>query len=150
LYGSWKQGLRVRDFKPTELAVSSVQLLFPSREKTILEIDGIKVRQSPFVRQDRSQPLYVYFQIYGLVKDDFGRTGYRVEYVLVPTDEEDDGDGDVLLVRDRNGTEESAAEFTSLDLRETSAGAYRLVVRVTDGKRVQTVRGERIVEVTKS
>lgn len=149
LYGSWKLGLRVRDFKPTELAVSSVQLLFPSHEKTILEIDGIKVRQSPFVRQDRTRPLYVYFQIYGLVKDDFGRTGYRVEYLLVPADEKDDADGDVLLVKDRNGTEESAAEFTSLDLRETGTGPYRLVVRVTDRKRVQTVRGERIVEVMK-
>jgi hypothetical protein len=149
LFGSWKQGLRVRDFKPTEFAVSSVQLLFPSREKTILEIDGIKVRQSPFVRQDRSQPLYVYFQVYGLVKDDFGKTGYRVEYLLIPADEKDDGGGDVLLLKDRNGSEESAAEFTSLDLRETGAGVYRLVVRVTDRKRVQTVRGERTIEIVK-
>ena len=145
--GTWQENVRVHEDVAGELALSSMQFLFPSSEKSELEIDGVKVRQSPFSRYNRTQPLYVYFQIYNLVKDDFGRTAYVTEYLFVPIGEQSDDDGEQLLRREKQGTDETTAEFQQLQPGSLSAGVYRLVARVTDKKRVATVRAERLIEL---
>jgi len=149
VFGNWQQTVRVRDYTHAGLALSSLQFLFPSNEKSMLEIDGIKVRQSPFDIHVRNKPLYIYFQGYNLVKDDFGNTRYLVECVLVPINERSD-DGEVVLRSEKKGKEETAAEFYGLDVRKISTGVYRLLLRLTDKNRVHTVTTERFVEIRKS
>ena len=42
-----------------------------------------------------------------------------------------------------------AAEFCQIDLHAVDPGKYRLIVNVTDRKRVQTLNAERDVEILK-
>jgi tetratricopeptide (TPR) repeat protein len=155
-FGNWKAQKLIP--RPTqELALSDIQYLLPSNIKSTLEIEGVKVVPSPFRAYPVDRPLYTYFHVYDLVKDADGKTLYRVRYLLTPVEEGKplpvvDPDGSagktkLILERTREGTEDSAAEFGTLDLSEVSAGRYILTVAVTDRKRVQTVMVQRELDV---
>jgi hypothetical protein len=139
----------VRDFSRPDFMMSSVQFLRASSEKGALAIDGVKVVQSPFRTVMRTEPLYVYFQVYHLVPDASGNTSYRTECVLLPEGEQDAGKGMVVYRKEKAGKEEMAAEFCQIDLHAVDPGKYRLIVNVTDRKRVQTLNAERDVEILK-
>lgn len=149
MIGTWRQALRVRDFSRPDFMMSSVQFLRPSTERGALAIEGVKVVQSPFRTQVRTEPFYVYFQIYHLVPDASGNTSYLTECILLPQGEEDVGKGVVVYTREKKGKEEMAAEFCQIDLHTVDPGRYRLIVSVTDRKRVQTLSAGREVEILK-
>ncbi len=155
-FGNWKAQKFIP--RPTQdLALSDIQYLLPSNIKSTLEIEGVKVVPSPFRAYPVDRPLYTYFHVYDLVKDADGKTLYRVRYLLTPVDEgkplpvidPDDvgGKTSVILERTREGSEDSAAEFGTLDISEVSPGRYVLTVVVTDRKRVQTVMAQRELDV---
>ena len=147
--GTWRQTLRVRDFSRPDFMMSSVQFLRASSEKGALAIDGVKVVQSPFRTVMKSEPLYLYFQIYHLVPDASGNTSYRTECVLLPEGEQDAGKGRVVYRKEKEGMEEMAAEFCQIDLRAVDPGRYRVIVNVTDKKRVQTLIAERGINIVR-
>ena len=149
MIGTWRQTLRVRDFSPTDFMMSSVQFLRPSAEKGALAIDGVKVAQSPFKTQVRTEPFYLYFQFYHLVPGASGNTSYLTECILLPDGEQDVGKGRVVYRKERTGKEEMAAEFCNIDLHAVDPGRYRVIVNVTDRKRVKTVSAEREIEILK-
>ena len=149
MIGTWRQTLRVRDFSKHDFMMSSVQFLRPSSEKGALAIDGVKVVQSPFRTVVRTEPFYVYFQIYHLVPDRSGKTAYLTECILLPQGEENPENGRVVFRQEKTGKEEMAAEFFRVDLRAVDPGRYRVIVNVTDRKRVQTLSAEREVEILK-
>ncbi len=60
--------------------LSDLQLLLPASAGPSIEIDGVKVVQSPFNTYPREKPLYAYLQVYNLVKDISGRASYDVAY----------------------------------------------------------------------
>lgn len=147
MISTWRQTLRVRDFSRTDFMLSSIQFLRPSTEKGSLNINGVKVVQSPFWTHIRTETLLVYFQIYHLVPDIFGATSYRVECVLLPSNETDMGKGTVVFAKEKIGKEETAAEFDQIDVHSVDPGHYRLIVNVTDRKRVQTLMAEREIDI---
>jgi len=147
--GTWHEPLRVADFSLPRLQVSSIQLLEPSSEQGALEIDGVKVAQSPFRAHVRTEPLLVYFHVYHLVADALGATSYVTRCILVPPDHADSERGIVLFSREKTGTSEMADEFYSINVNTVAPGAYRLVVSVTDRKRVETVVAGRDIELIK-
>ena len=147
LIARWSQTVDIRDFRSEEPMVSDIQFLLPSSQEPAIEIEGIKVVQSPFNSIPEDQPLYVYVQVYNLVKDATGKTALRVEFAATPGEESDPEDEIVLAIKDLEGTEESAAVFEVLDLEELGTGTFRLSVRATDRKRVQTVRADRRFDV---
>jgi hypothetical protein len=55
----------------------------------------------------------------------------------------------VVYRKEKEGMEEMAAEFCQIDLRAVDPGRYRVIVNVTDRKRVQTVSAERDVQILK-
>jgi hypothetical protein len=97
----------------------------------------------------KSEPLYLYFQIYHLVPDASGNTSYRTECVLLPEGEQDAGKGRVVYRKEKEGMEEMAAEFCQIDLRAVDPGRYRVIVNVTDKKRVQTLIAERGINIVR-
>lgn len=155
-FGKWKAEKSIPPPTP-DLALSDIQYLLPSNVKSTLEIEGVKVVPSPFRAYPVDRPLYTYVHIYDLVKDADGKTLYRVRYLLTPVDEgkplpvinPDDTGGttSVLFERSREGNEEFAAEFGTLDISDVSPGRYVLTVAVTDRKRVQTVAAQRELEI---
>jgi hypothetical protein len=147
--GTWRQTLSVRDFSRPDFMMSSIQFLRPSTEKGALAIEGVRVVQSPLRTQVRTEPFFIYFQIYHLVPDASGNTSYRTECVLLPEGEQDAGKGIIVHRKEKTGKEEMAAEFSQIDLHAVDPGRYRLIVNVTDRKRVQTVSAERELEILK-
>jgi hypothetical protein len=147
--GTWRQTLSVRDFSRPDFMMSSIQFLRPSTEKGALAIEGVRVVQSPLRTQVRTEPFFIYFQIYHLVPDASGNTSYRTECILLPEGEQDAGKGIIVHRKEKTGKEEMAAEFSQIDLHAVDPGRYRLIVNVTDRKRVQTVSAERELEILK-
>ena len=149
MIGTWRQTVRVRDFSPPDFMMSSIQFLRPSTEKGALAIEGVKVVQSPFSKQVRTEPFYVYYQIYHLVPDASGTTSYRTECILLPAGENTMGKGAVVYTKEKTGKEEMAAEFCQIDLQTFDPGRYRIIVNVTDRKRVQTLTAVREFDIVK-
>jgi hypothetical protein len=149
LLGNWKQTVRASDFSRPGFMMSSIQFLRPSPEKGSLEIDGVKVVQSPFRTHVRTEPLYVYFQIYNLIPDGDGNTSYATECRLMSPGEDDWDKGIVIHRKQKTGKEEMGVEFYTIDVRSVSSGRYTLMMRVTDRKRVETIAGVRDIEILK-
>ncbi len=149
MIGTWKQSLTVRDFSGPGFMMSSVQFLRSSTEKGALAIDGVKVVQSPFRTHERTEPFYVYFQLYNLVPDRSGETSYITVCTLYPRGKKEEGRGIVVNTCQKTGKEDKAAVLCPLDLRSIDPGRYTLVVSVTDRKRVMTLTSERDLDVIK-
>jgi hypothetical protein len=145
--GTWSEQLRIPSFSGRDFMVSDLQLLLPATTGPSLEIDGVKVVQSPFRTYSRERPLFAYLQVYNLVKDASGKTAYTIQYSLAPKD--DPEETTILVDMKREWTDDSRAEFRMLDIRAVKPGAYTLTVAVTDKKRVQTLSRTREIEITK-
>ncbi len=147
MIGGWRQPLRVRDFTGAGLMLSDLQLLLPSSREPAIEIEGVKVMQSPFHRVPRGNPLMTYIHLYNLTQDVWGKTLYTVRYLLAPPDADPGEDEELLLEETLSGTSAFEARFRMLDLHAVDEGSYRLIVRVTDTKRNRVAQAERLVEV---
>jgi hypothetical protein len=148
IVASWNERLRVPAFTGREFILSDVQLLLPTNDDLSINIDGVKVRQSPFKNYSRSKPLYAYVQVYNLVNDIDGKARYTAIFTIAPND--DPEKARVLADITRDLSDKSyRAEFQMLDIKGVSPGKYVLTVTVTDRLRVETVSRSREVEITK-
>jgi len=146
--GTWSERLRVPAFMGRNFMISDLQFLLPASHGPVIEIDGVKVEQSPFTSYPRTKPLYVYVQIYNLVEDDFGAAGYTATFTIAPRDDPDDAKVLAEIRRDL-ANETAGAVFQMLDVRGIGPGRYVLTTRVTDRKRVQTLTRSREVEIVR-
>ena len=73
LIARWSQTVVIRDYRSDEPMMSDIQFLLPSSQEPAIEIEGMKVVQSPFTSIPEGQPLYVYVQVYNLVQDAGGQ-----------------------------------------------------------------------------
>ena len=147
MIGGWRHSLRVRDFAGEGLMLSDLQLLLPSSREPAIEIEGVKVMQSPFHRVPRGNPLMTYIHLYNLTQDVWGKTLYTVRYLLAPPDADPGEDEELLLEETLSGMSGFEARFKMLNLRAVDEGSYKLIVRVTDTKRNRVVQAERLIEV---
>jgi tetratricopeptide (TPR) repeat protein len=147
MLGGWQRRLRVRDFTGDGLMLSDLQLLLPSSREPAIEIDGVKVLQSPFDRVPRANPLMTYVHVYNLTQDVWGKTLYNVKYLLAPPNADPGEDEELLLEETLSGASPFEARFKMLDIRTVDAGSYTLIVQVTDTKRSRSVRAQRSLEV---
>lgn len=132
LVGEWRQTKVIPNFASSDFMLSDIQFLLPSPSKAKLDIQGIKVGPSPFRIYPRNKPIYAYFSMYGLVKDNFGKTAYDIEYTLSP---ESSLKEKAKTKRAFNmGADESASELLTLDVGDLDSGSYLLTVAVTDRK----------------
>lgn len=149
VFGSWKQTLRVPDFGRHGLMMSSIQLLRPASGTGALQIDGVRVMQSPFRTHVRTEPLYLYLQIYDLMPDGEGTTSYTVECRLFAQGETDWDQGRIIARCEKTGKDQTGVQFCTCDVHAVGAGRYTLVARVTDRMRVESIQGIRDIEILK-
>ncbi len=145
--GTWTEQIRIPSFVGHDFMLSDLQLLLPASSGPSIEIDGVKVVQSPFKSYPGGKPLFAYLQVYNLVRDINGNAGYTVQYALAPRDQP--AETTVLADVKRDLTDDSWAEFRMLDISQIKPGTYTLTVSVTDKKRVQTLTRSREIEITK-
>jgi hypothetical protein len=141
--GRWIQDIDVPDYSSEEMMLSDIQFLLPSDLEPSIEIEGVKVVQSPFSSVPEGEPLYVYLQIYNLVRDLYGNTAYTVRYFVAEGDAASEDEGALVKEQRVEGVEEFAAEFGLLELDDFDDDTYTLRIEVTDNKRVHTLKRSR-------
>jgi hypothetical protein len=147
--GAWKQALRVENYSKPGLSMSSVQLLRRSPQRGALEIDGVKVIQSPFSTQLFNEPFYIYFQIYDLIPDGDGTTSYTAECRLIRAGDQGWDEGIPIHSKEKVGRLQAVNEFYTINLEKIKPGKYTLAVRVTDRMRVESISATRFLEIVK-
>lgn len=145
--GTWSEFVSVPSFTHPGLALSDLQILLPSERPASIEIDGVKILQSPFRAYRRSSKIFAYLQIYNLVRDIEGKTEYTAAYELIPSSPPRPDRAILLEERTKDLAEESSAEFIPLNLGAAPPGTYVLRATVTDRKRVETLTREREIEI---
>ena len=141
--GRWMEDVDIPDYSSDEMMLSDIQFLLPSELEPSIEIEGIKVVQSPFHSVPRDKPLYVYCQIYNLVKDVYGKTAYSVRCYVAEGAGAEEAEGELVREESKEGIEEFEAVFEILDLDDFDEGTYTLRIEVTDRKRVHTLKRSR-------
>jgi len=147
MIGGWRHSLMVKDFTGEGLMMSDLQLLLPSSRELAIEIEGVKVLQSPFDNVPRDKPLMTYTHVYNLTLDVWGKTLYTVRYLLAPSDADPGEDEELLLEETLSGASAFEARFKMLDLRAVDGGTYNLIIRVKDTKRDRVAQAQRRIEV---
>jgi len=120
--------------------------------------NGVRVEPNPWCLFATPDPVVVYYQIYGLVDDDFGQTRYRVDYEITPLD------GGALAARvlqglgrqlgldqrerttisyERVGDDRDEFGYIEIDLSGSGGGPYEVSVTITDA-----VSGESVTKRT--
>lgn len=143
LQGSVRFPLRVPDFSGPGLHMSDLLPAWrmePSSGQSRFDRNGWHLWPNPLRRFSVRQPVFLYFEIYGLKLNGQQRTRYTVEYTLRPTKARKKflglfGGDDRPVLRLKSTHEDTRtdlAEHAELDVRQVEPGAYLLEVRVTD------------------
>jgi len=145
---SHKIELVVDDYHLPTLTLSDIELaaeIMPGDSTSVK--DGLQVVPLPSRELDKGQPVKIYYEVYGLVRDDFGRTHYRVDYVLqsmtggTPIARVLRAVGKPLgLVQDeafsvayeQTGNSKETKQYLEIEVSASPPGSYRLVVTATD------------------
>ncbi|MDQ7054620.1 MAG: hypothetical protein Q9P14_17685 [candidate division KSB1 bacterium] len=148
--GMMQMLVAVPEFPKDRLSMSDIELASivrpaapEDREKGFIK-NGLYVRPYPYRVIVRQQPIFVYFEIYGLFLDESGTARYRVTYEV----EQKGPSGMLALLSALNpfgGKKSSLSlsyeyttddryvpQYTSLDFSGLEPGEHRLVVRVED------------------
>jgi hypothetical protein len=109
---------------------------------------GLKVIPNPTRTYSRDRPVLIYYEVYGLERDDFGQTRYEVTYSISPSEHEgkflskvlrsigkvvkaENGET-VTITTEQTGYQTDQMEYIELDVAKTAPGKYDLTVTVTD------------------
>ncbi|MDQ7065050.1 MAG: hypothetical protein Q9P90_12500, partial [candidate division KSB1 bacterium] len=148
--GMMQMLVAVPEFPQDRLSMSDIELASMVRLATAEDKEkgfikhGLYVRPYPYRFIVRQQPIFVYFEIYGLFLDETGTARYRVTYEV-----EQKGPSGVLallsalnpfggkksslsLSYDYTSSNRHVPQYTSLDFSGLEPGEHTLVVRVRD------------------
>ncbi len=148
----YQQSLSVSDFSQRDdLLMSDIALAFyvgPSDEQGPFQKRGLKIipMASKAFRPD--QNAFVYFEVYNLKRDEFGRTKYRVDYSfraqekgLVPIRalrglgrmlRLQEKRREVVISYEQSGDTPEDIAYVELDLKDAEPGGQEVRVKVTD------------------
>lgn len=113
-------------------------------DKSTPQKGELRVEPNPFHEADRDQPLYLYFEIYGLQLSAAGQANYRIAYeaeVLQPKRNllakmasvlGEETSGLISLQSEYTSDQENTHEWIELDLKSLTPGQVQLTVTVTD------------------
>lgn len=140
----------VRAFPEGELSISDVEIASRIEEGEIgyFAKSGYTVIPLPTRVYQAGQPVLIYFDIYGLAKDEYGATRYRISYRLEPGGGEQGSIGRVtiggrqgrrqetggveVILEEESGILNDVHRRLAIDLEESSFRTYRLMVTVED------------------
>ena len=150
--GSWRYRDTLRVYEPGKLSMSDLTVavninpsipVVPGRFRR----SGVVIAPNPTRSFRTKQPIYVYFEIYGLKLDDSGVAHCRVTYTLAPEKPKRTGFlglfgpklGSVSVTNDFDPPSSDYPVYTALDASRFPTGPLKLKVSVTDLVRNTTV-----------
>lgn len=148
--GYERQAITIPSFTGAALRVSDVMPALLVEEGTsegpgLITRHGHTITAVPGSVFERTQPLYLYFEMYNLAQEADGSTGYALEAVLVPAQDEVGGvrkvwrgvfggkeKGGVSVGFEGRGTTSDEPHYLIMDVKDQPPGDYNLVLRVSD------------------
>ncbi|KAA3661498.1 MAG: hypothetical protein DWQ10_04385, partial [Calditrichaeota bacterium] len=130
--------------------IASKDFSTEANSKMLIERNGLFIQPIPFRQFAKKSQPFVYFEIYGLEKNDTGKTDYQIDYIVKEGNEE--GFGKVLskinpfgsgktliqIPDHREGNKIRDVAYVQLDLSRLDKGNYILYVRVRDNNNKNT------------
>ncbi len=142
--GVFRDTVFVQTFPDDVISMSSVLLASHAGDGK----EGIEIIPNPLRTFDADELLYIYFEIYNLVRDEFGQTDFSVTYRVGPpdlrrfSDKRDrkaiaqlgisDDRWRISVSTDYRGGEVQEPIYLSIDLSELGPGVHLLSIVVTD------------------
>ncbi|MBK36581.1 MAG: hypothetical protein CME26_13770 [Gemmatimonadetes bacterium] len=125
--------------------------------------NGMRVYPRPGRIYGPGESVKLYYEIYGLTRDEFGQDTYRVDYTVEPVDGGNlatkvvggiariigDGKEVVELSYERTGTADVEHETVEIDVTGSEPGMYRIRVTVTDTHSASRFEREQTFVITK-
>ena len=147
--GLYRKSVVVKNYQKEELLLSDLQLAFHISEaqgENKFTKGGLQVIPLPTRKFRKGRPVFVYYEIYNLTRDEFGQTRYSVEYTVRPRVGTNLGSivsrlaqtfsgskrEQVAIGYEQVGLGASEVAYVELDLGDTRAGRYDIRVEVTD------------------
>ncbi|MGH7600642.1 MAG: GWxTD domain-containing protein, partial [bacterium] len=143
--GNLTYDLDVKPFPENSLSLSDLQFSPQIREATAphrFVKNGLFVKPLPSLAIDKDKPLFAYFEIYHLARNNLGETNYQIDYrVYAPESKRGffkkllGGDGkkhSITLSASRQGNSSNQVEHVELDLGKLDSNDLELEIVVTD------------------
>ena len=146
--GAYRQHVVVEPYGKSRLQISDLELAWQVAAENVdnrFRKGDLNVVPMPSRTFKRGQSVFVYYEIYNLAKDEFGRTNYTVSYTITSKDTPGRMGNISRLFRWRTGKREELAvtyeqqgesgdevEYVELALGEQTPGRYSLKVSITD------------------
>lgn len=158
----YRHTLEVEDYHthPT-LNLSDIEMAFnitPSKKEGAFTHNNLNIIPMPFQKYRTDQQAMIYFEVYNLRKDTFGKTSYRVEYTLQNPKNNNQvarvfdglkklfGRGtpkqSLSLSYDQVGSSSEENAYLAIDLSTAQTGTQKLHIEVTDLLTGQTTKKE--------
>lgn len=159
--GGWNLQEVVPSYQEKFLAVSDPIPAYdirPASESSSFSKGEYAIVPNPSRQFIATEPVFLYFEIYNLTRNDAGETDYLIESEMTLLKKEKSGlakvfgflGGDdkksISIANERTGTTSTAVEFTSFDVSKLDAGAYTLTIRVED--RLTGESAEKTIDLT--
>ena len=155
-YGSQFKRLDIEPYVLGELGMSDIEVateIFEDYDEAYKSGLGVIPNPTHIFSSERS--MHLYYEIYNLLKNEFGQTLYRVTYHIEPLEEKKKFFGRVLrsigkvvkeerketvtISTEQAGYREDQSEYLELDVTKSQDGEFRLTLSVTDLVADQTV-----------
>ena len=159
--GCVKMDKLLENYYDTGLKMSDIQVasfIEPSDLSSEFVKKGLLVIPNPAANFNRDKPIYLYFELYGLIMNESGNSFVTVDYSLTSNEKRKKktlfnlfgllGQPKIYSIsiqNERNYKADSAVEYLALDVSSVPPGNYTLSVRVTDSLIGTTVEKSKTV-----
>jgi GWxTD domain-containing protein len=146
--GGFKIEKELEDYSLPGLKISDIQLasfIEPSDKESGLVKNGLLFVPNPSGVFKKTNPIYIYFEIYNLNQDEEDKTFYTIEYSLTALKERKKsitnlfgllgrGKYSVTIQNDHEGDNESSIEYLAIDAGKANPGPYNLSIKIWDNQ----------------
>ena len=152
--GRYRQIIHVEAYPESGLRMSDLELAWritEDNEDGKFSKGELHVVPMPTRTYGKGHSVYVYYEIYNLARDTFGRTRYRITYTVGKKGESEAGNiarlvrlrwnrqVEIEVASEQVGTDSTEVEYVALQLGQHSEGRQALQVAVTDLNTGETV-----------
>ena len=148
-WGAATQEIKIPAYPAPELKLSALQLASSvSKQEDLPTKGGHKVSPQPSRSYSTEQPVVIYYEIYGLSRDDFGQTKYHIDVQILPTKKGDapsvkvlrsagkllgiDKKEGVTISYEQTGDHPDEFTYLEIDISDSKAGQYKIMMTVRD------------------